>query len=121
MATAASFDTLAQNLLRNGPHKLEHTSRRVRALFDSVFLFDTTAAIYVWEHEYYPQFYIPAVDFNPGVLTKKGPVEGTERENTKAYWATVQGRKDGQEIEKVLLFEGGKLGGLVRIQFGAIG
>lgn len=116
-ATAA----LAQNLLRSGPHKFERTPRRVRALFDSVFLFDTTRAIHVWEHAYYPQYYIPATEFKPGVLTKNGPVEGTEGGDSEAYWATIQGRENGRQIRNVLLFEEGKLRGLVKIEFGAVG
>ena len=37
-----SLAELARNLLASGPHKLEKTSRRVRALFDHLFVFDTT-------------------------------------------------------------------------------
>lgn len=37
-----SLTKLAQNLLANGPHKLERTGRRVRALYDNLYIFDTT-------------------------------------------------------------------------------
>ena len=37
-----SLAELARTLLANGPHKLEKTSRRVRALFDHLYVFDTT-------------------------------------------------------------------------------
>ena len=37
-----SLAELARTLLANGPHKLEKTSRRVRALFDRLYVFDTT-------------------------------------------------------------------------------
>lgn len=121
MAASVNLKILAHNLLGNGPHKTERTPRRVRGLFDSVFIFDTTAAVYVWEHERYPQFYIPASDFVSEVLTKHDVVEEAEGGGPKAYWATVQSRKNGRKTNDVLLFEGGKLGGLVKIGFGAIG
>ena len=37
-----SLTKLAQNLLADGPHKLEKTSRRIRALYDNLYIFDTT-------------------------------------------------------------------------------
>ena len=37
-----SLTKLAQHLLANGPLKLEKTSRRVRALYDNLYIFDTT-------------------------------------------------------------------------------
>ena len=42
MMNLLSLAQLAQNLLANGPHKLEKTSRRVRALYDNLYIFDTT-------------------------------------------------------------------------------
>lgn len=41
-----SLSKLAQNLLANGPHKLEKTSRRVRALYDNLYIFDTTEYVF---------------------------------------------------------------------------
>lgn len=61
------------------------------------------------------------MEFKPGVLTKKGAVDGTGGGNAKVYWATVQGREGGRKTGNVLWFEEGKLGGLVRIDFGVIG
>lgn len=37
---------LAQELIANGPHKLEKTSRRVRALYDNIYVFDTTKYVF---------------------------------------------------------------------------
>ena len=41
-----SLTKLAQELLANGPHKLEKTSRRVRALYDNIYIFDTTEYVF---------------------------------------------------------------------------
>ena len=42
-----SLVKLAQNLLAKGPHKLEKTSRRVRALYDNLYIFDTTEYVHL--------------------------------------------------------------------------
>jgi uncharacterized protein (DUF427 family) len=42
--------------------------RRVRARLDGEYVVDTTAATYVWEHPYYPQFYLPPDALQPGLL-----------------------------------------------------
>lgn len=40
----------AVKLATDGPHKIEETPRRVRGLFDSEWVFDTTHARHVWEY-----------------------------------------------------------------------
>ncbi len=42
--------------------------RRVRAMLDGEYVVDTRAATYVWEHPYYPQFYLPADAIGSGLL-----------------------------------------------------
>jgi uncharacterized protein (DUF427 family) len=42
--------------------------RRVRAMLDGRWVVDTSAAVYVWEVEYYPQFYLPVADVDPELL-----------------------------------------------------
>lgn len=41
-----SLAKLAQELIVNGPHKLERTNRRVRALYDNTYIFDTTEYVF---------------------------------------------------------------------------
>jgi hypothetical protein len=50
-----SLVRLAQMLVEKGPHKAEHTPRRVRGLFNGKYAFDTIKAVHVWEHPNYPQ------------------------------------------------------------------
>jgi uncharacterized protein (DUF427 family) len=49
--------------------------RRVRAQLGGRTVLDTTRALYVWEHVYYPQFYIPLDDVAEGVLVDEGDSE----------------------------------------------
>lgn len=46
--------------------------RRVRARLDGRDVVDTTAARYVWEHTYYPQFVFPAAALAELTLTRSG-------------------------------------------------
>ena len=42
--------------------------RRVRAQKDGRWVVDTTSAVYVWEHEKYPQYYLPVADVDAALL-----------------------------------------------------
>jgi hypothetical protein len=113
----ADLQTLATTLLTNGPHRIEFTPRRVRALFNGIFLFDITSAKWVWEHKYFPQFWIPTSAVIPGVLTKGNAIDA----DASAFVATLSTAKDGRSSDRVLIFEKGPLTGLVRFEFGALG
>jgi len=107
----SELETLAKALLKNGPHKQQSTHRRIRALFNKTYILDSvTGAQHVWEHEYYPQFYIPSADFAKGVLHK-----GQSITNGDAWLGEV--KVDDRSTDKVLGFEKGPLKGLVRVQF----
>jgi uncharacterized protein (DUF427 family) len=58
---------------------VEPVPRRVRAVVGGVTVVDTTAALYVWEHPAFPQFYIPVADVVPDVLVDEGTTEETPR------------------------------------------
>jgi hypothetical protein len=47
-----SLHDLAVKIATDGPTKLEPAKRRVRGLVDGSWLFDTTDAMFVWEHPY---------------------------------------------------------------------
>ena len=49
--------------------RVEPSSRRVRGYAGGKLLFDTTAARYVWEVPYHPQYYIPLADVDITALT----------------------------------------------------
>ncbi len=48
--------------------RIEPAPRRVRGYLGHELVFDTTAARYVWEVPYYPQYYIPLADVGAGFL-----------------------------------------------------
>jgi uncharacterized protein (DUF427 family) len=47
---------------------IEPVPRRLRAMLAGEVVLDTTAASYVWEWPYYPQYYIPLTDVNADLL-----------------------------------------------------
>lgn len=106
---------LARDLLAKGPHKLEKTSRRVRGLYDSAYIFDTTQARHVWEHPYFPQYYVPKSEVQDGILSKKEAVDQEE----SAFILDLKGKS--KSTDRVLMFEKGPLAGLVRFEFAALG
>jgi hypothetical protein len=94
---------------------MESTPRRVRALFDGIYVFDTITAKHVWEHKYFPQFWVPISAVNPSLLTKGKAVDSSN----SAFLASVKGKS--RSIDRVLIFEKGPLEGLVRFEFKALG
>lgn len=54
-----SLKKLAAKLGTEGAVKTLSTPRTVKALLAGVYIIKTTSAVYVWEHPFYPQFYIP--------------------------------------------------------------
>ncbi|KAI9791697.1 MAG: hypothetical protein M1835_000132 [Candelina submexicana] len=101
-------------LLEKGPHKIEPTDRRVRILYNGIYVVDTTNAKHVWEHPYFPQYYVPF----DGVLLGRGEVVAKTPEGQARLGHL---KVEGRETDRVLMFEGGgKLAGLVRFEFGAM-
>lgn len=63
-------------------NSVEPVPRRIRAFLSNEVVFDTTAAWYVWEWPYYPQYYLPLADVRRDLLilegshhSSRGPVE----------------------------------------------
>jgi uncharacterized protein (DUF427 family) len=54
---------------------VEPVPRRIRATLQGVVVVDTSNARYVWEWPYYPQYYIPIGDIDPGILIDEGHEE----------------------------------------------
>ncbi|KAK5943485.1 hypothetical protein PMZ80_004492 [Knufia obscura] len=54
---------LVKRLAEQGPFKSLETPKRIRLLYNGAFIADTSKALYVWEHEYYPQYYLPMEAF----------------------------------------------------------
>ncbi|KAA6415068.1 MAG: hypothetical protein FRX48_01820 [Lasallia pustulata] len=75
MATEKGLTALARTLVANGPHKSEPSPKRVRVRFSQTWIADTTAAVYVWDHPHFPQYYLPLSAFpTPSILSKQKPI-----------------------------------------------
>jgi uncharacterized protein (DUF427 family) len=69
--------------------RVEPVPRRVRAVLAGETVVDTTAALYVWEADYYPQYYIPEADVRPGLLVPEGRTQHSERGTVEIHGARV--------------------------------
>lgn len=101
------------------PVEVNHTApvpRRIRAVLAGDTVLDTVRARYVWEHPYYPAFYIPAADVRADLLIDDGVAEdspqgvrqrrsivvGDERRDGAAAYladAVVPGLEDHYRVE----------------------
>jgi uncharacterized protein (DUF427 family) len=58
---------------------VEPAPRRIRGYLGNELIFDTTAARYMWEVPYYPQYYIPVADVDSRFLSDEGAAQNTRR------------------------------------------
>ncbi|KAL8726948.1 MAG: hypothetical protein Q9166_006369 [cf. Caloplaca sp. 2 TL-2023] len=112
--STSDLKELALKLLADGPLKIEKTSRRVRALLDGIWLVDTTSAFHVWEHPYYPQFYVPTSDIPVGYHVSNAMRKSIDKDGF-AWLEVYKGLK--KRTYRVLSFRKGKLAGLTRFDF----
>src|SRR6201996_8044977 len=59
--------------------------RRIRAVLNGHVVLDTTSAVYVWEWEHYPQYYIPLADIDPAVLVDEQHEQRLSRGLARRY------------------------------------
>lgn len=52
--------------------RIEPSPKRVRVLFGGGWVADTTAALLVWEHDWYPTYYVPRDDIDDAALRDTG-------------------------------------------------
>ncbi|MCJ1225465.1 hypothetical protein MMC12_002114 [Toensbergia leucococca] len=113
--TEPDLSKLATTLLTSGPKKQKPSPLRIRILYNKTYIADTLSAQYVWEHDYYPVYYVPIKDINDDALKWDKPIPNTQE---GAYLSTLTvGEKS---TDRILVFTKGALKGLVRIEFGAV-
>ncbi|KAI5358927.1 hypothetical protein Slin14017_G112100 [Septoria linicola] len=124
---------LAVKIGTDGPHKTLATQRLIQLLFNGVYMMKTTSAIFVWEHPYYPQLYIPAAELQDYFDARSADLQITPGEEIKSeddpdqllatQW-TISVRE--KSIAKVIRFADElpkpaiSLQGLVKIDFASI-
>lgn len=67
--TSQSLTELARKLAKEGPVRTLQTPRLVRILLGGEYIVQTTDALFIWEHPYYPQYYLP----KSTILDSKAP------------------------------------------------
>lgn len=72
----------------------EPTGKRIRAVLAGQHIADTTSAFLVWEHRYYPQYYIPLDDVSPDVLTATDTSGERERLGPATYFTVRAGESE---------------------------
>jgi Domain of unknown function (DUF427) len=100
----------------------------VRALFNQTYLIDTTHATHVWEHDGYPQFYVPLAALQNCSWKDKEEVNLDGVVGAAVIEVTTNPR-DGRPsatTDRALRFTDDKgagklLLGLVRLEFGSMG
>ncbi len=104
---------LAQQLISAGPLKMEKATRRVRVLFDGIYLADSTSAYYVWEKKWYPYYYLHTSRLKEGYVRRE-----TIDKDESVSWAIYKGPTKSLDA---LMSTKGKLAGLTRFEFRDIG
>lgn len=94
--------------------RIEPAPRRVRGFLGHELVFDTTAARYVWELPYYPQYYIPLADVRPEFLRDENHPQKVQFGSSRLH--SLVGA--GQTHEKAArVFDDGPVAGLVRFEW----
>ena len=115
-----SLPKLARELASKGPQKTIATGRRIRALLNGEYIADTTSALFVWEHKFYPQYYLPANAFSSRFVTVGEEVRAEEGDGAavaRLWTVDVHGRRTDEVLEMLA----GELKGLVKVQFSEMG
>lgn len=67
--------------------------KRVRTYLSGQLVADTIAPVYVWEHRYFPQYYLPLSDFTDGVLVATDKTKEFPNLGTAQYFDVVVNNK----------------------------
>lgn len=78
---------------------VEPVPRRIRATLGSQTVLDTTSARYVWEWEYYPQYYVPIADVRREFLVDEHSSEMTPRGEAAYYGLKVGGLERHRAVQ----------------------
>lgn len=110
--------------MAEGPHKVLPTSKRVRILQKGAYIADSTKAHYIWEHPYYPQYYLPKSAFDQSKVSEADVIKSEDGEHIATLWKIAVG---DHTADRVICFadelngKGKDLSGLVKAEFNAFG
>lgn len=97
--------------------RIEPAPRRIRGYLGDALVFDTTAARYVWEVPYYPQYYIPLDDVRSEFLHDENHSQKVEFGASRLY-SLVGAGQTHESAARVFDADGdGPLAGTVRFEW----
>jgi uncharacterized protein (DUF427 family) len=99
--------------------RIEPVPRRIRGFLGRDLVFDTTAARYVWEVPYYPQYYVPLADVTPGVLRDDDHPQRVQFGPSRIF-SLVSGSATADSAARVFDAGGGAVAGLVKFDWDAL-
>lgn len=105
------------------PVKTLPSQKRVRGLLNGHFIFDTTSALLVWEHPYFPQYWIPQADFSSSaVFDKDKPISGIDSSTYSLTTKDASPDGDKKSVTALVVPESfnHELKGLVKVDFKSI-
>jgi uncharacterized protein (DUF427 family) len=94
--------------------RVEPAPRRVRGYLGHQLVFDTTAARYVWEVPYYPQYYIPLTDVREGFLRDENHPQKIQLGSSRLH-SLVGAAMTHEKAARV--FDDGPVAGMVRFEW----
>jgi uncharacterized protein (DUF427 family) len=96
------------------PLRIENVGRRVRVLFNRKFIADSIRAKFVWEHPYYPTYYLPSSDVYTNYIKQLSRTD----DGLGHFCKLTVG---DQSSDKVVWYDRGQLTGLIRLPFSEMG
>ena len=93
------------------------TEKRIRGVLNGHVVFDTTASKLVWEHRYFPAYWIPKSDFtDKAKFTDDKPISGIEQSTSELTAG------NGKSIKAMIVPDSfnHELAGLVKMDFKAL-
>lgn len=127
LTVSQSLAELAKHMVDNGPRKTLETSRRVRVIHNHTFIVDTTKSVLVWEHNYFPQFYVSQDDLQNCKLNDKYEIHSGGQVAAAVVELTIPAHDGIEEAktDRAIRFADSKglgpLAGMVRLEFGSMG
>ncbi|ANI41631.1 DUF427 domain-containing protein [Mycolicibacterium vaccae] len=99
--------------------RVEPVPRRIRGYLGTELVFDTTAARYVWEVPYYPQYYVPLSDVRAGLLRDDEHPQRVQSGPSRLF-SVVAGGRTADGAARVFDDGDGPVAGLVKFDWDAL-
>ncbi|KAK3115836.1 hypothetical protein LTR53_004455, partial [Teratosphaeriaceae sp. CCFEE 6253] len=116
----ADLKKLAVKLGTDGPHKVLPARRMIKILYNGSYIVQTTDASYVWEHPYYPQFYVPYAAIATSDITDGDTIATDDGKPIGKQLTLTVGDKSTSNLvafDDTLAGPGQALAGLVKIDY----